>query len=129
MVMTESEIYRKVQQVVVDALCVDEEEVTPEARLTADLGAESIDYLDIAFQLERTFGLKIEPSEMMIGSIVSDQHVQDGKVTDAGMAELRTRVPHGNFDFLEQSRLVEDFQSVFTVETLVRFVAGKLDLD
>ena len=57
------EIFDKVKTALVDALCVDDDEVTEEATLVGDLGAESIDYLDIAFQLEKAFTIKIEQKE------------------------------------------------------------------
>ena len=57
--MTRDEIFKNIQEILVDALGVDEEEVTPTARLQADLGAESIDYLDISFKIEQVFGIKI----------------------------------------------------------------------
>jgi len=60
---SETEVFQKVQTVLVEALGVDEEEVNPDAKLKADLGAESIDYLDIAFQLEKAFTIKIEQKE------------------------------------------------------------------
>lgn len=127
MVMTESEVYRNVQRAVVEALAVDEEEVTPDARLTEDLGAESIDYLDIAFRLEQIFKISIKPNELIVGNFTSDEYVQDGRITDAGIEELRRRLPHVNFDALERTRDMNDFLSAFTVDTLVRFVQAKLD--
>lgn len=126
MVMSENEIYSKVQRVLVDSLGVDEEDVTPEARLTEDLGAESIDYLDIAFQIERVFGIKLQPSEMLLGDIMTEPYVKDGRVTDAGIEEFRRRLPHVNLDVLEQSRNLSDLRSVFTVDTLVRLLTEKL---
>jgi acyl carrier protein len=126
MVMTESEIYSKVQRVLVDSLGVDEEDVTPEARLTEDLGAESIDYLDIAFQTERVFGIKIQPSDMLLGDIMTEPYVEDGRITDVGIEEFRRRLPHVNLEALEQSRNVRDLRSVFTVDTLVRLLTEKL---
>ncbi len=60
---TEEEVFSKVQDVLVEALGVDKEEVERDAKLKADLGAESIDYLDIAFQLEKAFTIKIEQKE------------------------------------------------------------------
>jgi acyl carrier protein len=126
MVMTENEIYSKVQRVLVDSLGVDEADVTPEARLTEDLGAESIDYLDIAFQTERVFGIKIQPSDMLLGDIMTEPYVEDGRITDVGMEEFRRRLPHVNLEALEQSRNVRDLRSVFTVDTLVRLLTEKL---
>lgn len=124
--MTESEIYARIQKVLVAALAVDEAEITPGARLTEDLGAESIDFLDIAFQTERAFGIKIPPNEMLMGDVLNDQYVQDGRITDAGIAELRTRFPQLNLDVLEQTRAVADVRGAFTVDTLVQFVQAKL---
>ena len=120
-------VYRQIQPILVDELGVDEEEVVPDARLTDDLGAESIDYLAIQFRIQQVFGIKIEPNEMLMGDAPADQFVQDGKITDAGMAELRRRLPHARLDLLDQSRQVSDFRSVFTVDALVRFVGAKLD--
>ncbi|HMD53958.1 MAG TPA: phosphopantetheine-binding protein, partial [Phycisphaerae bacterium] len=64
MPMTREEVFVKVREVLTNALAVDPEEVTPEARLNQDLGAESIDYLDIQFQLEKTFSIKIPQGEL-----------------------------------------------------------------
>ncbi len=123
--MTESGIYDRVKGIVVDALSVEEDEVTPEARLTDDLGAESIDYLDIFFRIEKTFDITIERDELSVGSSASDEYVQDGRITDAGMAELRRRFPYGNLEILDESRNIGDFLRVFTVDTLVKIVAAK----
>lgn len=127
MVMTEDEIYAKIRQVLVTALVVEESEITPESRLTEDLGAESIDYLDIAFQTERAFGIKIPPNEMLLGEMLVDPYVENGRITDLGMAELRSRFPQLRLDVLEETRDIRDVQSAFTVDTLVRFVQTKLE--
>ena len=127
MAMTQDEVFNKVQEVLEDALGVDEDEVTPDATLVGDLGAESIDFLDIVFRLEKAFGIKIEQSELFPDSVLNDpQYVQDGKVTDAGMDELRKRLPHANLDEFDKSRDVEDFSNVFTVDAVVKFVQSKL---
>jgi acyl carrier protein len=64
---TQEEIYRKVSATLVEALNVDEDEVTPGATLQGDLGAESIDFLDIVFRLEREFGIAIPRGELFSG--------------------------------------------------------------
>ncbi len=126
--MTYDEIYDKVQEVLEDALGVDDDEVTKDATLVGDLGAESIDFLDIVFRLEKAFGIKIDQSELFPENVLSDPtYVQDGKVTDEGMATLRTRLPHANLDEFEKSRDVEEFSEVFTVNAVVKFVQNKLD--
>lgn len=125
--MTQDEVFGKVREVLGDALGVDEEEVTPDAKLVGDLGAESIDFLDIVFRLEKAFGIKIDQSELFPDNVLNDpQYVQDGKVTDAGMAELRKRMPHANLDEFDATRQVDDFSNVFTVDTVVKFVQSKL---
>lgn len=125
--MTYDEVFEKVREVLEEALGVDEDEVTPEATLGGDLGAESIDYLDIVFRLEKTFGIKISQAELMADNVLSDpQFVQDGKVTDLGMAELRKQLPHADLDKFDASRQVDEFPNIFTVESMVKFVQSKL---
>lgn len=130
MPMTHDEVFDKVRTVLVDALVVDEEDVKPDAKISADLGAESIDYLDIVFRLEKAFNIKIQQGEMMPDNVMNDpKFVQDGKITDLGIAELRKRMPYvpsQNFDALDKNRSVEEFMNLFTVETIVRFVQQKL---
>ncbi len=125
--MTQDEVFAKVRDVLVDALGVDEDEVTPEAKLVEDLGAESIDFLDIVFRLEKAFGIKIQQSELFPENVLNDpQYVAGGKVTDQGMAELRKRLPHANLATFDASRKVSEFSNVFTVDAISKFVQAKL---
>ena len=127
MTMSEEDVFQKVQGVLEEALGVDEDEVTREAKLVEDLGAESIDFLDIAFRLEKAFGVKLEQNELFPDHVLNDpQYVSDGQVTDAGIEELKRRMPHVDLTSFEQSRKVEDFSNVFTVEALVKFMQNKL---
>jgi len=124
---THEEVFEKIREVLVDALGVDDDEVTAEATLTGDLGAESIDFLDIVFRLEKAFDIKINQEELFPQNVLQDeQYVQDGKVTDKGMEELRKRLPHANFDKFEGDRDVNNFGEVFTVEAVTKFVESKL---
>jgi acyl carrier protein len=125
--MTRDEIFEKVQEVLVDALGVDEDEVTPEARLTADLGAESIDFLDISFKLEQAFGFKIPQGEMFPDNVAQDpDYVQDGKITTKGLAELQKRLPHFDFSGFASDPQLAKIGNVFTVNALVNYVEHKL---
>ncbi|HCT44946.1 MAG: acyl carrier protein [Phycisphaerales bacterium JB052] len=125
--MERSEIFEKIQVVLVDALAVDEDEVTPEATLIGDLGAESIDILDISFKLEQEFGFKIAQGELFPEGVTQDpEFVQDGKVTEKGLATLKERVPHFNFTQLEADPSVENVSKIFTVDALVTFCEQKL---
>ncbi len=125
--MERSEIFDKIQEILVDALAVDDDEVTSEATLIGDLGAESIDILDISFKLEQEFGFKIEQGELFPEGITQDpDYVEDGKVTEKGLALLKERVPHFNFADLEADPSVENVAKIFTVDALVTFCEQKL---
>jgi len=77
MATTENQVFEKVQNVLVEALGVDKEQVEPQAKLKEDLGAESIDYLDIAFQLEKAFTIKIEQKEFAQNMQGDDNETED----------------------------------------------------
>lgn len=125
--MTKEEVFSKVKEVLTTALAVDEEEVTPEARLSEDLGAESIDYLDITFQLEKAFNIKIPKGELLPDNLWSNpEFVQNGKVTPKGIAELKSRMPFADLSKFEADPDVNKFRDVFTVETLVNYVMTKV---
>lgn len=125
--MTRDEIFGKVRTVLVDALAVDEDEVTPAATLTGDLGAESIDFLDIGFKLEQAFGFKIAQGELFPDNVQQDpQFVQDGKVTPRGIAALKARLPHADFTHLERDPQVANVGEIFTVDAIIRFVERKI---
>jgi len=125
---THDEIYQKVQATLVDALGVDEEDVTKDSTLQGDLGAESIDFLDIVFRLEKQFGVKIPREELFPESIFQgDPHfVTAGKVNEAGLAELQARMPFADLsDFRKDPRL-ERMEDLFTVELIVNYLKKKL---
>lgn len=125
--MDRDQIYAKVTEVLVDALGVDEDEVSPAATLTSDLGAESIDFLDIVFRLEKTFGIKIDQGELFPDNVAQNpDYVENGKVTPRGIAELKARLPHADFARLEADPSVENVGEVFTVDAVVKFVEKKL---
>lgn len=125
--MTRDEIYAKVKDVLVDALGVDEEDVTPQAVIRDDLGAESIDFLDIQFRLEKAFGIKIPRGEMMPENVQNDPElVRDGKVTAKGIAMLKERMPHSDFSEFEKDPRLDAMSKLFTVDAVVNYVERKL---
>lgn len=125
--MDRDEVFEKVREVLVDALAVDDDEVTPEATLIGDLGAESIDILDISFKLEQAFDFKIAQGELFPEGVTQDpEFVQEGKLTDKGIATLKEKLPHFDFSKLEADRSVQKVASIFTVEALVNFCEQKL---
>ena len=126
--MSREEIYKKVQDVLVDALGVDEEEVTPNAVIRDDLGAESIDFLDIMFRLEKAFGIKIPRGEMIPENLQNDPNfVVDGKVTPQGLADLKSRMPHSDFSKFESDPKLDNMSKLFTVDAIVNYIESKLN--
>jgi acyl carrier protein len=124
---TRDEILEKVRETLEEALGVDEDEVVMEATLSGDLGAESIDYLDITFRLEKGFDIKIPKGELFPDNLSADpSFVADGKVSETGIAELRARLPHADVDKFAENPAVENIQNLFTVEMVVNYLEGKL---
>jgi len=125
------EIYGKVSRVLVEALNVDEDDVTPTATLEGDMGAESIDFLDIVFRLEREFGIKIPRGELFPESVFQGDpdFVREGRVTDQGMGELRSRMPYADLGAFDQDRRLSVVSDLFTVGLVARYVAWKLGQD
>jgi len=129
MAMSRDEVFQKVQEVLVDALGVDEDEVTADATLMGDLGAESIDFLDIVFRLEKAFGMKVPREELfpVEGLLNSSDLVSNGKLTDKGLAELRARVPHTDLTQFEKDPDINKLADLFTVNAIVNYVNSRLN--
>jgi len=124
---TKQEIFSKVQEALVDALGVEEDEVTPDATLQGDLGAESIDFLDIVFRLEKAFDIKIERGELFPEDILtSTDYVADGKVNAAGIAKLKERMPFADLSRFESNPVVLNLSKQLTVQDMCNFVEHKL---
>jgi len=128
MPMTETEVFEKVKETLVDALSVDEDEVKSEATLTGDLGAESIDFLDIVFRLEKAFNIKIPRGELFPDNILNNpQFVQNGKLTPTGISQLKERMPHADFSQFEQDPDIGKMAELFKVQTIVNYVVNKVN--
>lgn len=131
MAKSRDEIYGDVQTAVVDALGVAEDEVTPEATLLGDLGAESIDLLDILFRLERKVGVKIQASDLAAyvqGGIPDEEFGDDnGIITPKGLAQLKKVMPQIDEDELAGKLEAEKVMSLFTVQNLADMVAERVD--
>jgi acyl carrier protein len=127
MAMSRDEIYEKVKGVLVDALGVDDSDITPQAVIRDDLGAESIDFLDIMFRLEKAFGIKIPKGEMLPENVASDPNiVQNGVVTPQGIALLKQKMPHSDFSSFEKDPKLENMSKLFTVDAIVNYVSTKV---
>ncbi len=128
MAMDREQVLEQVKTVMVDALGVDEEEVTPESTLMGDLGAESIDFLDIVFRLEKAFGIKIPREELFPAESLMNnpEFVSNGKLTAKGIAELKARMPHTDVSEFAKNSELSKLGDLFTVNMIVNFVESKL---
>jgi len=128
MAMSRDEIFQKVQEVLVDALGVDDDEVTAEAALIRDLGAESIDFLDIVFRLEKAFEIKIPREELFPAESLMNnpEFVKNGKLTETGLSELRSKMPYTDLAEFEKDPDISNLGDLFTVNTIVSYIDSKL---
>ena len=126
--MTQDDIFNRVKKQLVEALGVDEDDVTMASRLQGDLNAESIDFLDIVFRLEREFGLKIDRNELFPESIFQGdpKFLQNGILTADGLEELRTKMPYADIAQFEKNPKFENIGDLFTVELITKYIQSKL---
>ena len=129
MAVVREAVFKQVKEVLIDALGVDEEEVTGSATLMGDLGAESIDFLDIVFRLEKTFGIKVPREELFpIETIMNNpEFVSHGKFTDKGLAELENKIPHTDLSLFRNDPDINKLGDLFTVDSIVNYIKSKLE--
>jgi acyl carrier protein len=122
------ELYKHVLDCVADVLAVESRKITPGASIIDELGAESLDFLDLVFRLEADFKVKIprDGIRLLAQDGLADGFEQAGVLTPAALERLRILMPE-----VEQARLAPGLKShelpnLFTVETFVRLVAWRL---
>ena len=127
MAMSRDDVFAKVRDVLVEALGVDEDEITEEATLQGDLDAESIDFLDIVFRLEKSFTIKIPRGELFPDEILSNpDYVENGVLTPAGLTKLKEAMPHADFSEFQDDPDISKMPDLFTVRTIINYVETKL---
>lgn len=117
--------FESVRKVIADTLYVEPEEVTREASLMQDLGAESLDFLDIIFQLEKEFGIEIPRGEIekrARGEMSEEEFAVEGKLTPAAIAKVRELMPEVDPERLSPGLMTRDIPSLFTAATFERLV-------
>ncbi len=129
MAMSRNEIFEEVKEVLIDALGLDDDEVTEDATLMGDLGAESIDFLDIVFRLEKSFEIKIPREELFPAETLmsNPDFVSGGKLTEKGLAELKEKMPHTDLTDFENDPDVNKMADLFTVSSVVNFIDIKIN--
>ena len=132
--MDEKVIYEKVKESVVEALGVDDDEVTPNAVLFDDLGAESLDLLDIVFRLEKEFGIKIPRGGIQADALASEGEnlkdedlVVDGVLTPLGIAKMKESMPEIDPSRITEGFRADDIATLFTVQTFVTITKKLLE--
>ena len=121
----------RVKAVIADALYVDVEEIRSDSILMSDLGAESIDFLDIMFRLEKEFSITLPKGEIekkARGGLSDQEYAVDGKLTDAAISNLRTMLPELGPNAIRVGLTVRELPSLFTVASFVRMVEEQLAL-
>ena len=121
------EIAKQVKSIISQALKVDESKIHPASSLIKDLGAESIDFLDIVFRLEKAFKIKIPKGELFPEKILTDaRFVKAGLVTQAGIDELKLKMSNVNWDEFARNPQVSNLGNLFTVGMIVDYLSEKL---
>ncbi len=120
----------RVRAVIADALYVDVEDVQADSVLMADLGAESIDFLDIMFRLEKEFSITLPKGDIekkARGGLSDEQYAVEGKLTEAALQNLRVLLPEVGPEAIRPGLTVRELPSLFTVATFARMVDEKLE--
>ena len=123
------EIFNKVKDIIVDVLVIDEDKVQASSRLIADLGAESIDFLDLVFQLEKEFSIKIPRGQLeknARGQLTEAEFEQNGVLTEKGLVALKSYLCEVPQDYFKSSMKTNEIPALFTVETFCKLVGAAI---
>ena len=128
MELTRDEIYQRVAEILVQALGVSRSEILPETSLAGDLEAESIDFLDIVFRLEKEFGIEVSRGELFPQELLRDTAmVTNGRLTEQGVDALRQRFAFADLSAVQAGSTVDDLLTdLLTVNLITDYVASKL---
>lgn len=128
--MINQDILQKVTDIIVDVLVIDESKVQPHSRLIADLGAESIDFLDLVFQLEKEFSIKIPRGQLeknARGDLTEDEFEQNGVLTEKGLVALKNYLSEVPAEYFKATMKTNEIPTLFTVETFCKLVESALN--
>jgi acyl carrier protein len=121
--------FEKIQEIIAEALYCDKDQVTRDANLMTDLGAESIDFLDIVFRLEKAFGIKLPKGDIEArarGDLADGEFEVQGALQEKGLARLRAIMPEVAPTRFKPGLKVKDIPTLFTVATFERMVLERL---
>jgi len=123
--MNVESVYPKVREIIADVLVIEEDEISLNSRLIADLGAESIDFLDLIFQLEKEFSIKIPRGQLeknARGDLAEDEFEKGGVLTDKGMVAIKNYLNEVPEEYFTPKLKVNEIPTLFTVETFCKLV-------
>lgn len=120
-------VKEKILEIVTDALSLEAGEVTENSHLINDLAAESIDFVDITFNLEKEFGFKVNPNDifptfLQYSSAFGDNGLFLSEVKD----KFNNEYPHFSSDVLDKFESTKDENLFFSVNTIVSFIDYKV---
>jgi acyl carrier protein len=125
------DILAKVKEIVAASLYLDDiEEIQPDSKLIADLGAESIDFLDIMFRLEEAFGVKLPKGELETkarAGLSDDEFAINGVLQAKGLERMAAIMSEVDADEFKPGMRVHDIPSLYTVQTFVNLVKSRLE--
>lgn len=124
-------VFPKVREIIAEVLVLDEEEVTLQSRLISDLGAESIDFLDLVFQLEKEFAIKIPRGQIeknARGNLAEEEFEKGGVVTDKGLEALKAYFSEVPAAYFKENMKVSEIPLLFTVETFCKLVVSAVNV-
>lgn len=125
--MNTDNVYPKVKEIIADVLVIDEDEIQKDSRLIADLGAESIDFLDLVFQLEKEYGIKIPRGQLeknARGDLSEAEFEKGGVITEQGMTALKAYLNEVPGEYFKPGMKVSEIPLLFTVETFCKLVVA-----
>ncbi|MBF6451847.1 acyl carrier protein [Nocardia cyriacigeorgica] len=129
--MTEitAQTLQAVREAVAEAVGIEVDEAEPDATVLGELGAESIDLLDILFRIERKVGVKIQAAEIaeLLQGELSDEEFEDadGRITPAGRAQLARALPQLDPSTLPSTLTADQVMTLFTVRNLAEMATAR----
>ncbi len=127
--MSEKEVFEKLIPLIREVTGARADEVTMGSYLMRDLGAESIDLLDLSFLIEESFGVTLEADEFESRakqSLSGASYEKDGHLTVEGLAELRKALPEVDPDLLSEGLRTIEVPGILNVAVLVHLIQRKL---
>lgn len=128
--MTVENVFPKVQEIIADVLVIDTDDITLGSRLIADLGAESIDFLDLVFQIEKEYSIKIPRGQLeknARGQLTEEEFEKGGVLTPNGLLALKSYLNEVPAEYFKDNMKVNEIPMLFTVETFCKLIVSAVN--